>query len=91
MNIRTIPQTFRKYIPWVWDSLQKSGMTCSDTGNGGDYYRYEHLLDSFTNMCYLVSVDEFQHKVFEGPQPDAMGLRKIWKAIEEKRSSIQTL
>lgn len=54
------------------------------TGNGGDYYRYEHLLDSFTNMCYLVSVDEFQHKVFEGPQPDAMGLRKIWKAIEEK-------
>lgn len=53
-------------------------------GNGGDYYRYEHLLDSYTNMCYLVSVDEFQHRVFEGEQPDAMGLRKIWKEIEQK-------
>ncbi|MBR3363272.1 MAG: hypothetical protein IKG53_00170, partial [Solobacterium sp.] len=35
-------------------------------------------------ITYLVSVDEFQHRVFEGEQPDADGLRKIWKDIEEK-------
>ena len=50
----------------------------------GNQYRYEHLADSFANLTYLVSVDEFQHRVFEGEQPDAAGLRAIWKKIEEK-------
>lgn len=50
----------------------------------GDRYRYEHLADSIETITYLVSVDEFQHRVFEGEQPDAAGLRKIWKDIEEK-------
>ena len=50
----------------------------------GDRYRYEHLADSLENITYLVSVDEFQHRVFEGEQPDAAGLRKIWKDIENK-------
>ena len=49
----------------------------------GDRYRYEHLAESLANITYLVSVDEFQHRVFEGEQPDAMGLRKIWHKIEE--------
>ena len=50
----------------------------------GDRYRYEHLCKSLEVITYLVSVDEFQHRVFEGEQPDAAGLRKIWKDIEEK-------
>ena len=50
----------------------------------GKRYRYEHLADSFVTLTYLVSVDEFQHKVFEGPQPDAMQLRSIWSDIEHK-------
>ena len=50
----------------------------------GDRYRYEHLCKSLEVITYLVSVDEFQHRVFEGEQPDADGLRKIWKDIEEK-------
>ncbi len=47
-----------------------------------DKYRYEHLADSLQNLTYLVSVDAFQHKVFEGEQPDGLGLRKIWKEVE---------
>ncbi len=47
-----------------------------------DKYRYEHLADSLQNLTYLVSVDAFQHKVFESEQPDGMGLRKIWKNVE---------
>ena len=46
-------------------------------------YTYEHLADSMATITYLVSVDEFQHRVFEGEQPDAAGFRRIWKKIEE--------
>ena len=49
----------------------------------GDRYRYEHMCSSLENITYLVSVDAFQHRVFEGEQPDAAGLRAIWKNIEE--------
>ena len=50
----------------------------------GDRYVYEHLADSLANITYLVSVDEFQHRVFEKEQPSAEGLRTIWKDIERK-------
>ncbi|MBR4461996.1 MAG: M3 family oligoendopeptidase [Erysipelotrichaceae bacterium] len=50
----------------------------------GSRYVYEHLAESLANITYLVSVDEFQHKVFENDQPSAQELRKIWKNIEEK-------
>ena len=50
----------------------------------GDRYIYEHLADSLANITYLVSVDEFQHKVYEKEQPSAQGLRTIWKDIERK-------
>jgi M3 family oligoendopeptidase len=50
----------------------------------GDRYVYEHLADSLANITYLVSVDEFQHRVFEKEQPSAEGLRTIWKDIESK-------
>ncbi|MCR4632534.1 MAG: M3 family oligoendopeptidase [Erysipelotrichaceae bacterium] len=50
----------------------------------GERYVYEHLADSLANITYLVSVDEFQHRVFEGEQPDAKQLRTVWKDIENK-------
>lgn len=50
----------------------------------GQRYAYEHLAESLANITYLVSVDEFQHRVFEGEQPTAKELRNIWKDIEEK-------
>ncbi len=50
----------------------------------GNRYVYEHLADSLANITYLVSVDEFQHRVFEGDQPSAQKLRAIWKDIEGK-------
>ena len=53
-------------------------------GSDGDRYRYEHLVESICNIPYLVSVDEFQHRVFEGGEKTSEDLRKIWKDIEEK-------
>ncbi len=53
-------------------------------GNDGDKYRYEHLVESICNIPYLISVDEFQHRVFEGEEKTSEELRKIWKDIEEK-------
>ncbi|MBQ6559958.1 MAG: M3 family oligoendopeptidase [Erysipelotrichaceae bacterium] len=50
----------------------------------GNRYVYEHLADSLANITYLVSVDEFQHRVFENDQPTSKELRTIWKNIEEK-------
>ena len=50
----------------------------------GSRYVYEHLSDSIANITYLVSVDEFQHRVFEDKQPTAKELRAIWKNIEGK-------
>ena len=50
----------------------------------GKQYVYEHLAESFANITYLVSVDEFQHRVFEDDQPSAQQLRQVWKNIEEK-------
>ncbi len=50
----------------------------------GNRYIYEHLAESLANITYLVSVDEFQHRVFENDQPAARELRTIWKKIEEK-------
>lgn len=49
----------------------------------GDNWRYEHLADSLANMTYLVSVDEFQHKVFALENPTKEDLYRIWKGIEE--------
>lgn len=53
-------------------------------GDDANKYRYEHLAESLTNIPYLVSVDEFQHRVFGGGKKDAKELRKIWHEIEEK-------
>ncbi|MBE6123232.1 MAG: M3 family oligoendopeptidase [Erysipelotrichaceae bacterium] len=50
----------------------------------GKRYVYEHLVDSFANITYLVSVDDFQHRVFEGEEKTAADLKQIWKQTEQK-------
>ncbi len=53
-------------------------------GDKADKYRYAHLCSAVTTIPYLVSVDEFQHRVFEDPSMSATERRKVWKEIEEK-------
>ena len=42
-----------------------------------------HLMGAFVTIPYLVSVDEFQHRVYEKPEMDAMERRRIWREIEQ--------
>ena len=49
-----------------------------------DKYRYSHLCEAIKTIPYLVSVDEFQHKVFENPSSDPADWRAYWKEIEAK-------
>ena len=53
-------------------------------GENADKYRYHHLCNSIECIPYLVSVDEYQHVVFENPKMSAMERRAAWKAIEQK-------
>lgn len=53
-------------------------------GENEDKYLYAHLADCLTVVPYLVSVDEFQHRVFEKPDMTAMERRGVWKEIEQK-------
>ena len=47
-------------------------------------YRYAHFTESLKTIPYLVSVDEFQHKVFENPGSTSADWRKYWREIEKK-------
>lgn len=49
-----------------------------------DKYRYAHLVGALTCIPYLVSVDEFQHRVFEKPAMTAKERRAVWHEIEQK-------
>ncbi len=49
-----------------------------------DKYRYAHFVDAVKTIPYLVSVDEFQHRVFENPSSTPADWRRFWKQIEEK-------
>ncbi|MBR2672894.1 MAG: M3 family oligoendopeptidase [Oscillospiraceae bacterium] len=53
-------------------------------GDKADKYRYAHFTDAIKHIPYLVSVDEFQHRVFENPDSTPEDWRKIWKDIEKK-------
>jgi len=53
-------------------------------GDKADEYRYAHLASALTVIPYLVSVDEFQHRVFEKPEMTAKERRHIWREIEKK-------
>ena len=53
-------------------------------GENVDKYRYHHLVKSLEVIPYLVSVDAFQHAIFENPKMSAMERRTTWKKIEEE-------
>ena len=53
-------------------------------GDKADRYRYAHFTDALKGIPYLVSVDEFQHRVFEENVTDSAGWRRIWHETEKK-------
>lgn len=52
-------------------------------GDDADRYRWAHLTNALLSIPYLVSVDEFQHRVFENPSMSADERRETWKKIEQ--------
>ena len=45
-------------------------------------YRKDHLIQALEAVPFMVTVDEFQHRVFE-EKPDAAGRKKIWHELEQ--------
>lgn len=52
-------------------------------GEGANKYRYAHLQSALRTIPYLVSVDEFQHRVFEKPNMTHQERYATWKKIEQ--------
>lgn len=49
-----------------------------------DKYRKSHLADALKVIPYMVSVDEFQHRVFENPDMTADERYAVWHELEKK-------
>ncbi len=49
-----------------------------------DKAKFAHLAGSLSTIPYLVSVDEFQHRVYEKPSMSAKERRAVWHEIEQK-------
>ena len=47
-------------------------------------YRYNHLTSAITFIPYGVSVDEFQHFVYEHPEASPEERKRAWREIEKK-------
>ena len=53
-------------------------------GTNSEKYRITHLVAATCTIPYLVSVDEFQHRVYAKPEMDAKERRSVWREIEQK-------
>ena len=51
-------------------------------GKNSEKYRTAHLINALSVIPYMVSVDEFQHRVYEKPDMTAMERRQVWREIE---------
>lgn len=65
-----------EYFAYPWMDLFFDGEA--------DKYRYAHLVDSVLFLPYGVSVDEFQHGVYENPGMHPDERKKLWRSIEKK-------
>ena len=52
-------------------------------GENKDKYLYHHLTNALKTIPYLVSVDEYQHRIFENPKMNAKERRECWLNIEK--------
>ncbi len=53
-------------------------------GDQSEQYITGHLVGALETIPYLVSVDEFQHRVYEAPGMSAADRRHVWREIEQK-------
>lgn len=53
-------------------------------GKDADKYRYGHLVNAIEFLPYGISVDEFQHLVYEHPNATHEERCKVWKDIESR-------
>ena len=53
-------------------------------GEKTEKYITSHLIGALGTIPYLVSVDEFQHRVYEDPGQTPADWRRIWREIEKK-------
>ncbi|MBR7046274.1 MAG: M3 family oligoendopeptidase, partial [Lachnospiraceae bacterium] len=51
-------------------------------GDKAEDYVTGHLVGSLAVLPYMASVDEFQHRVYEKPDMDAIDRRRTWREIE---------
>ncbi|MDD4781516.1 MAG: M3 family oligoendopeptidase [Tissierellia bacterium] len=65
-----------EFITWPWMNLFFEDDT--------DKYRFYHLSDSLLFIPYGVTVDEFQHVVYENPNMTPDERKKAWRDIEKK-------
>lgn len=65
-----------EFFTWPWMKLFFE----EDT----EKYKFQHLAGALKFLPYGVSVDEFQHKVYENPNMTPAERRAVWRAIENK-------
>ena len=53
-------------------------------GVNADKYRCAHFIKALEAIPYIVSVDEFQHRVFAEPNAKPADLRRFWRETERK-------
>ncbi|SHE48808.1 M3 family oligoendopeptidase [Clostridium fallax] len=65
-----------EFFTWPWMNL----FFKEDT----DKYKFTHLSSAIKFIPYGVSVDEFQHFVYENPKATAEERKNVWRKIEKK-------
>jgi M3 family oligoendopeptidase len=70
-----------EFLTWDWMNLFFEEQT--------DKFKYAHLERALKFIPYGVSVDEFQHFVYENPDATPEERKKAWSAIEKKYLSFR--
>ncbi|OAB44987.1 M3 family oligoendopeptidase [Paenibacillus antarcticus] len=65
-----------EFFTWPWMDLFFK--------EDADKYRFNHLAESLLFIPYGVSVDEFQHFVYDHPEATPSERKSAWRAIEKK-------
>ncbi|MDA3845565.1 MAG: M3 family oligoendopeptidase [Vallitaleaceae bacterium] len=65
-----------EFFTWPWMDLFFK--------EDADKYRYTHLSSALEFIPYGVSVDEFQHYVYENPEATPSERKAAWRSIEKK-------
>ncbi len=53
-------------------------------GEKSERYLTGHLIGALSVLPYMCVVDEFQHRVYERPEMDALERRAVWREIEKE-------